>query len=592
MWCVDKTFAVVCGLASLTLGGCVDLGEDRVPDDSADSSTPDDPPPVACAAADGEFASINLKSVQLPMLWSAEQIGQMVDMFPFQTLLSEGDLDGDGLPELVASTVPGHAVVLHNDGECGFTEWLDLGPVTALRVVDINGDGHQDLLSVVQDDPATFAQALFDAVSCYADLGRSDCPDKFIPDMPAHLQVLLNDGSGTPEAFNGPAVVSGAPINGCESFVSSGGEPRALFDVVFSLHTYDLNGDGDLEVVASPFEFCGAVAYSFSSEPNGGGELSVYEGALPSCRAESGFTLEDLNGDGVADVACINHNEPWRVGPTFYNGLGGGDYDTTPFQTIAPSSCPMGVVFMDDGEGTGEVEMVTSAIGDLPRYLLHESGELFLAGSLPVENRFGGELVTWSVVGMEDGLGAPILFAVGGRDLPLDPSPQHSAAFCGEPLAPCPDALGLVDDGVSDENIATRVDIDGDGDQDVVLGSQDPAGPPLRILVNGNGVSGETTFVLVEAMVQAVATGSEDPPRFPSFGARVVAEYSDGWLVAHHLSDGSRLGTASRAVVGLATTRGSGAILEGMTVHWPDGSSSEVDYDGSAKQTVVRVLGE
>jgi len=585
----------------MVIGGCVGPGEDTDDTSTSDTETsvPDDLLHPGCPTPKGQFASISLDQINLPVAWDSQEIDAVYTKFRFQTLLAEGDLDGDGLPELVVSLTPGPAIVLHNDGECGFSEWADLGQASAVRVVDIDGDGDQDVLLVIQDHPEAFTDDLFESIACVPDPDLGTCLDTLIPESPAYLKVLLNDGSGTPEALMGQSVVSEEPINACMFSTGPGEDPRELLDVVFSLHTYDLDGDGRLEIVAAPFKVCGTVAFVYTATDTSG-ELTRYAQPFPECRAESGFDMADISGDGLLDVVCVNSNEPRRVGPTLYKGLGEGEYEIEPFQNIAPAGCPMGVAILDDGAGTGEVEVVTSAIGDLPRYILHEvEGDqvLFLAGDLPAENGLGEELVTWSLVTMEDGHGERLLFAIGGRDLPNDLHPQHSVAYCGDALVPCthePAFAAVMSEVVLDENLATLVDIDGDGDQDVVITTQDPYQPPIRILVNGLGLEGEGTYVLVEALVQAAPVGDGDSsaPVFPAFGGSVVAEYSDGRLAAHQLTGGSRHGAASTAVAGLAVTRADGAVLERFTLHWPDGSTETVEHDGSQLQRVVHVQGE
>jgi hypothetical protein len=81
----------------------------------------------------------------------------------FTHALATGDLNGDGIPDLVVSillgsSTPGFVTPLYGDGKGGFTAGPNLTtgftPI-AIFIGDLNGDAHADLMVVNESDPGT-----------------------------------------------------------------------------------------------------------------------------------------------------------------------------------------------------------------------------------------------------------------------------------------------------------------------------------------------------------------------------------------------------------------------------------------------------
>jgi hypothetical protein len=176
--------------------------------------------------------------------------------------LTAGDVDGDGDVDLVATDVAADVfVVLRNQGDGTLVRSTESPTAVAhstMRLVDVSGDGHLDL------------------VTLYA--------------VATELRVHLGDGTG---AFSQPVIRSTRPGN-------RGGSAQ---DVAAG----DVDGDGLVDLVVStaygdPIRFLGT----------GGGGFDLGE-ALPGPitpvvigRRTSAIELVDLDGDGRLDVVTSN----------------------------------------------------------------------------------------------------------------------------------------------------------------------------------------------------------------------------------------------------------------------------------------------
>jgi len=219
--------------------------------------------------------------------------------------LAIGDLDGDGLPEIiVANNTDGTVSILHNTstpGNMNFVRGIDQptgATPFAVSVADLDGDGHPDLAVVNYGDNnvsvlknassmgsiAFAAQAVYPVSYAPMDITTADLDGNGMPDIAAvdnnnqDFSVLLSlsptstgIGSFTPKS--GPAgttvTITGINLSGATA-VSFGGVPAASFMNVSSTTITAVVGSG-------------ATGNVSVVTPNGSASLGTFTyGALPT----------------------------------------------------------------------------------------------------------------------------------------------------------------------------------------------------------------------------------------------------------------------------------------------------------------------
>lgn len=194
--------------------------------------------------------------------------------FPALSALAVGDLDDDGVADVVVGQTNGHVRILLNRGDGSFDEpiTLNIGEhhnVMNLSLADLDGDGRQDV------------------IIC-------DHGDNFEPGDQGGIVVAFNRGAG---AFS------------LANRVPAGDNPSAAEPV-------DLDGDRDLDL---------AVANNTSDDItllfNDG------EGAFPNADGfatgdgPTDVVAADLDGDGIPDLA-VSHMNSGVVGVYLNDGAG------------------------------------------------------------------------------------------------------------------------------------------------------------------------------------------------------------------------------------------------------------------------------
>jgi cysteine-rich repeat protein len=273
--------------------------------------------------------------------------------------LASGDLDGDGVQDLVALSGDA-ATVLLADGVGGFV--AQPGPeslgseVVAAELADMDGDGLLDLLTLDRAqgafswrpgdgaggfggiDPAGQILPVGALPIAFAtgDLNNDGSLDVVVVSSSGSVRVLLNDGAGILAPFGLDLPVGGVPsslvladldvLDGIDLAVSKQGERGLLrvfsgqagsfqfvadFDAPdrpSALVAADLDLDGDIDL-ASTGETDSLVAVQFN---NSVGQFDAPRdasgGLFETRRAPVSLVAQDLNEDGVPDLVAAGEN--------------------------------------------------------------------------------------------------------------------------------------------------------------------------------------------------------------------------------------------------------------------------------------------
>lgn len=317
--------------------------------------------------------------------------------------LSTGDVNGDGIPDLLASDGFGYVAVTlgRNDRNFPSSKLLLNPPSGTLSSGNVYNDGSHDILVSGTGDCATLAGTpgtLYHIQSNGVPIAKGStpsCPSVLvdldgdgIADLAGISQNVIyiwkGNGTGT---FQGPVAV----LPGISS--------QAVQDLIFR----DMDGDGHTDIVVSGAILYGTGNLQFSSVPlqvtpnqrflvgdfDGDGILDIATpdgilfgqgnrsyttamGSVPACW--SGYlqspVVGDLNGDGKDDIVC---GTTAAASVEIYFGMGRSGF--TQSQELAiPGISIVNTVSIGDFNGDGRLDLALGTLGGDDVVLFTNSG--------------------------------------------------------------------------------------------------------------------------------------------------------------------------------------------------------------------------
>ncbi len=228
--------------------------------------------------------------------------------FPIQSA-AVGDLNGDGIPDLVVSKIIGSVLPLFGNANGTFTAEPEIGVTggsycDGLVIGDFNNDGHGDIVSTCngtqiyfgdgngQFSPPQTITTLSGSVTA-ADVNADGNLDlALVSDY--NVTVYLNSGTGT---FR-------------QSF-------QTTDDVAGNISFGDVNGDGKIDMISAAFE--SSFVYVFPG--NGDGTFQTFSQYSVSGQFSHNAIVGDFNGDGIADILVA-----LQEAVCVLTGIGGGNF--------------------------------------------------------------------------------------------------------------------------------------------------------------------------------------------------------------------------------------------------------------------------
>ena len=224
-------------------------------------------------------------------------------------IIRVGDLDGDGLDDILASAAYGKWEVLLGSADRTFNSVAaDFGPSASyVLIADINGDGRNDVV-VANARGLDYYQATEPGLEFAEPLTY------FEPIMPRNIAYFDVDGDGISD------IVANSDSGGLVTLLVDAagnlneGPTSNIVEIINNMDDLDIDGDGDADLITS-----GDALHLYANDGSGrfNFDRTVYRDAPVNHVA-----AEDINGDFVADLVAA-YEEDDHVTVLFGDGMAG-----------------------------------------------------------------------------------------------------------------------------------------------------------------------------------------------------------------------------------------------------------------------------
>ena len=422
------------------------------------------------------------------------------------------DMNGDGEEDVLitgrdSSFIPSAKLYL-NDGTGSFSEAMGL-PFSgvfrsALAVSDIDGDGDQDVLITGEDSAEDRIASLYtnDGAGTFSLVSGTPFEGVFFSSV-AFSDV---DADGDEDVLITGQDSANAQIAKLYTNDGSGNFSEAMgtpFEswIGGSIAFSDVDGDGDEDVLISGSSVSGSIATLYTND--GAGNFSEATGTTFIGGFPESIAFSDVDGDGDQDVLITGGDMYFSGFTTMILHINDGTgHFQSPFEGVGN-----GTLTFSDIDGDGDEDVLITGNGYSSRiaklYTNDGSGSFSPKRNTPFQGVQDGSVAFSDV----DGDGDEDVLITG-----WDPWTNDGFAnlSLNDGLGNFSEAPDTAFEGVAYSALAFR-DVDGDGDEDVFITGRDNSSDPIaKLYINdGTGDFTERTSTLFEGVEEGAVAFSD-----------------------------------------------------------------------------------